>query len=233
MNTPIPAALPARTSKAAIASLICGIGGLFTGPLTGIPAIITGHIAQKNIKRSGGTLGGGTVSMIGLVMGYATSVIVGTIALLVALAMPVLLKQQEKATSVMITSHMIQMVVLFEEFESDYGSFPSDALAGQIKEDTGLTAKNTLYQLEAAGITSDLKSLLRVSRNMKGDWHYFPGAKSTGPRRLVLISPAIGDKRYKALFSDASIEDFTPEQQQQAVLKSGPDTVMIPGKDLR
>lgn len=48
----------AKTSGAAIARLVCGILGFLTGPITGIPALITGHIACKKVRNSGGTLDG-------------------------------------------------------------------------------------------------------------------------------------------------------------------------------
>ncbi|BCU79139.1 DUF4190 domain-containing protein [Luteolibacter sp. LG18] len=220
------------TSKAAVASLICGIGGFLTGPLTGIPAIITGHIAHGNIRRAGGTLGGGGMALAGLIMGYITSFLIGGIALLAGIATPALLRQQEKAALVMLTSDMRQMQLAFVDFESDYDSYPSDALAARVKEETGQAAKNSLYQLEAAGTVSDLKSLLHVTRKMKGGWNYFPGAKSTDVRRLVLISPSVNGK-HKALFSDGTILDFSSAQQEEAVLKAGPGMVLVPVEDVR
>lgn len=70
--------IPPKTSRAAIASLVCGILGLLTGPVTGIPALITGHVARKNIRNSGGTLAGSGMALTGLILGYTSTVVVLT-----------------------------------------------------------------------------------------------------------------------------------------------------------
>jgi hypothetical protein len=60
------------TSSLAIASLV--LGGLSyiacTGPLTGIPAIICGHMARGEIRRSRGLYKGDGLALTGLIMGY-------------------------------------------------------------------------------------------------------------------------------------------------------------------
>ena len=72
-NEPLPSpAYPAtQTSTLAIMSLVSGILGwiglLGIGPIV---AIITGHMAKSEIRRSGGTLGGDGLATAGLVLGY-------------------------------------------------------------------------------------------------------------------------------------------------------------------
>jgi hypothetical protein len=66
--TPAPA-LP--TSSVAIVSLIAGILGLTLVPIAGsIVAIITGFMAKKEIRESGGTMGGDGLATAGLVTGW-------------------------------------------------------------------------------------------------------------------------------------------------------------------
>lgn len=70
--TPPDTALPAQqTSTLAIVSLVAGILGwiglLGIGPIV---AIVTGHMAKSEIRRSGGTLGGDGLATAGLVLGY-------------------------------------------------------------------------------------------------------------------------------------------------------------------
>ena len=62
---------PARlTSTLAIASLITGILGWTLAPLLGsIVAIVTGHMARKEIRRDP-SLGGDSLAVIGLVLGW-------------------------------------------------------------------------------------------------------------------------------------------------------------------
>jgi len=69
--TPLPSTGP-RTSTMAIISLIAGILGFVQIlPIIGpIAAIITGHIAKKEIKNSAGTVTGNGLATAGLVLGY-------------------------------------------------------------------------------------------------------------------------------------------------------------------
>ena len=72
--TPLPPAQQARTSTTAIISLIAGILGFVQVlPVIGpIAAIITGHIAKKEIKDSNGMVTGGGLATGGLILGYVT-----------------------------------------------------------------------------------------------------------------------------------------------------------------
>ena len=62
---------PLQNSNTAIISLIAGITGLTVFPIIGsIIAVILGHMAKAEIRRSGGTLGGDGAATVGLVLGY-------------------------------------------------------------------------------------------------------------------------------------------------------------------
>jgi type II secretion system protein G len=62
---------PPKTCDLGIYSMVLGIAGFFCfSILTGIPAVILGHMALKRIKESGGRLGGGGLAIAGLVLGY-------------------------------------------------------------------------------------------------------------------------------------------------------------------
>jgi hypothetical protein len=74
---------PARTSGLAIASLACGLAQFVFGPLATIPAIVLGHMARSQIKRTGEQ--GAGLALAGLVLGWGT-VILGIILIAVALA---------------------------------------------------------------------------------------------------------------------------------------------------
>ncbi len=65
-----------KTSPLAIISLIAGICGWTVLPLLGtVAAIITGHMARAEIRRSSGMLDGDGMAMIGLVLGWLQVVI--------------------------------------------------------------------------------------------------------------------------------------------------------------
>jgi len=65
----LPPAQP--TSTLAIVSLISGIASWFILPfIAAIAAVITGHMAKNEIKKSNGMLGGNGMATAGLVLGY-------------------------------------------------------------------------------------------------------------------------------------------------------------------
>ena len=75
-GTPPPS--PVReTSGLAIASLVCGILGFLTCGLTGIAAVITGHLAMSSIKRGNGAIEGKGMALAGLITGYISVFIIG------------------------------------------------------------------------------------------------------------------------------------------------------------
>jgi DUF1707 SHOCT-like domain/Domain of unknown function (DUF4190) len=76
----------AKTNGLAIASLACGLALFVFGPLTAIPAIVFGHLARHQIKRTGEQ--GAGLALAGLILGWAT-VILGIVLIVVGLAMSV------------------------------------------------------------------------------------------------------------------------------------------------
>ena len=76
----------AKTNGLAIASLACGLALFVFGPLTAIPAIVFGHVARHQIKRTGEQ--GAGLALAGLILGWAT-VILGIVMIVVGLAMSV------------------------------------------------------------------------------------------------------------------------------------------------
>lgn len=67
-----PTYLPAqKDSTLAILSLVFGIASYLVVPVIGsLAAIILGHIAKSEIKKSNGTLSGNGLATAGLVLGY-------------------------------------------------------------------------------------------------------------------------------------------------------------------
>jgi hypothetical protein len=62
-----------KNQKLAIVSLILGIAGLVClGPLTAIPAIITGHLARNRARRWPDQHDGNRLAITGLSLGYTT-----------------------------------------------------------------------------------------------------------------------------------------------------------------
>ena len=72
----------ARTNGLAIASLACGIAQFAFGPLATIPAIVLGHVARSQIKRTGEQ--GAGLALAGLILGWA-AVILGILVIVIGL----------------------------------------------------------------------------------------------------------------------------------------------------
>jgi len=56
------------TNGLAIASLVCGLGQFVVGPLATIPAIMLGHMARRQIQRTGQQ--GASLALVGLLLGW-------------------------------------------------------------------------------------------------------------------------------------------------------------------
>ena len=77
-----------RTSTMAILSLIAGIAGwLGLLGIGGILAIVFGHIAKSEIRKSSGTITGDGMATAGLVLGYV-NLALAVIILCLAVALP-------------------------------------------------------------------------------------------------------------------------------------------------
>jgi hypothetical protein len=62
-----------KTNSLAIASLACGVAQFMFGPLPTIPAIVFGHMARHQIKRTGEQ--GAGMALAGLLLGWACVVL--------------------------------------------------------------------------------------------------------------------------------------------------------------
>ncbi|MEU6340625.1 DUF1707 and DUF4190 domain-containing protein [Streptomyces sp. NPDC046977] len=82
---PRPAPPPGANAKA-VAALICGIGGVFLG-LTALPAIVLGHLARREIRRTGEQ--GDGFALGGLVLGYVVTALLLLVTVLVVVLVSV------------------------------------------------------------------------------------------------------------------------------------------------
>jgi hypothetical protein len=75
----------ARTNGLAIASLACGIAQFVVGPLATIPAIVFGHVARHQIRRTGEQ--GAGLALAGLILGWATVILAILLVFIFGVAM--------------------------------------------------------------------------------------------------------------------------------------------------
>jgi type II secretory pathway pseudopilin PulG len=87
-----------ETSGKAIASLVFGVLAYVILPfIAAIPAVILGHIALSDIKKSAGRLKGQGIAIAGLVLGYFGVVLLPFILIVAAIAIPNLLRARMAA----------------------------------------------------------------------------------------------------------------------------------------
>jgi len=131
MNTPPPIAPGAgskpQTSGFAIASLVLGICSIVPcGLFAGIPAVIMGHKAHSDIRKSGGLLGGSGLATAGLVTGYF-SVMLFVVGLAAGIAIPNLVKARRQAQLVACKNNLAIIQTAKEAWARDNGK-PDDAV---------------------------------------------------------------------------------------------------------
>ncbi|HEY7429403.1 MAG TPA: DUF1707 and DUF4190 domain-containing protein [Streptosporangiaceae bacterium] len=91
LHVPRPMPMPRPpTNQLAIASLACGLGQFLLGPIPTIPAIVLGHVARHQIRRTGED--GAGLALAGLLLGWA-AVTFAAIALVAFLALAVTVVQ--------------------------------------------------------------------------------------------------------------------------------------------
>ena len=134
MNEPPPfPSTPAAGTKngLSITSLVLGIlsPGCFY-IFTGIPAIITGHIARGRARREPHLYGGAGLALAGLILGYvsiATTFLL--VPILAAMLLPALAQAKGKAQSINCVSNLKQVNLAARIWSNDHGDkFPPDFL---------------------------------------------------------------------------------------------------------
>lgn len=100
--TPTAGTTPQETSGLAIGSLIAGLFSfIFPAAIT---AIVLGHIARSNIRKSAGRLTGNGMALAGLILGYMGLAFIPVILILAAIAIPNLLRARIAANEAMAVS---------------------------------------------------------------------------------------------------------------------------------
>jgi uncharacterized membrane protein len=90
-----PPAKP-RTNSLAIASLACGAGQLIAWPLSTVPAVVLGHVARKQIRRTGED--GAGLALAGLVLGWVGVGVIVAAVVFITLAIVVFTRSSGAST---------------------------------------------------------------------------------------------------------------------------------------
>lgn len=92
---PLPLGVVPQTSGKAIGSLVCGL--LFFIPFAFLAAVVLGHMALSEIRKSAGRLKGEGLAMAGLILGYIPVAAIPIILIIAAIAIPNLLRARQAA----------------------------------------------------------------------------------------------------------------------------------------
>jgi len=125
------AASGAQQSGLAVTSLVLGVLSLVCfGILTGVPAIICGHIARDRARRLPAQYGGAGLALAGLVLGYIATVV--TFLILPAMLLPALARAKDRAQRINCTNNLKQLGLAFKTWELDNGGrFPFNVSTNQ------------------------------------------------------------------------------------------------------
>jgi hypothetical protein len=118
----------AGNSGKAITSLVLGILSVFCNVLTGLPALLVGLLALRDIKRSRGRLGGQGLALAGVITACAgtllSCVILGVFALPMMVLLPAVGKVREAAARTQSQNNLKQMGLAMHNYNSTYLRLP-------------------------------------------------------------------------------------------------------------
>ena len=198
----LPPQAPAQSKNCglAITSLVLGLSSLLLSLITGIPAIICGHMALGKIKRSQGSLSGNGMAITGLVLGYISIPLILVIAAMAAMVTPIILKTQKKAEIATNTHHAKQLHLSLFDYDQDFGTFP-DALDQLVTEEYITQEKLDSFQPQKGG-----------------KWQYFSGQSTeSNHENILLASPKAIDSKWVILRIDGAVKHLKDADYQAAL----------------
>jgi len=228
-----PGALPNdRKQGQAIASLVLGILSLacFTF-LSGIPAIILGHIARKKARVDPNRFGGEGLALAGLILGYAgTALTIVQLAIISAMLLPALARAKARAQSINCINNMKQVGLAYrtwaldheDQFQSNVSTNKGGTLELAIKGADGFD-QNGVYQLQVlSNELASAKILVCPADNSKQVAASFAGLQpgnvsyqirygtnlsDANPQEILAVCPVHGH----TLHCDGSVQNKTPD----------------------
>lgn len=178
----------ATTDGKAVASLVLGITALFLclSVLTGIPAIILGHISWSRIRKSMGRLKGEGMALAGLIMGYLS---IPWILIIAAIAIPNLVRSKIAANESAAASTVRTINTAQVSYSTSYpdrgyapdlatlGPGPSGSCVGEGTADHACLIDNMLGNARCTAGSWCTKYGYRFSLSREGECGHPPGAQ--------------------------------------------------------
>jgi type IV pilus assembly protein PilA len=148
---PLGPGTTAETSGKAIASLVCGL--LIFIPMAFIAAIVFGHLALSEIRKSAGRLKGEGMAMAGLVLGYIWIAGIPIFLILAAIAIPNVLRARMAANESSAVASVRSLVTAEESYSTShpdrgYTCYLGDLSREQLINSALASGKKTGYQFD-------------------------------------------------------------------------------------
>ena len=128
VTSPAPTiATDVPTSDKALASMILGLCVFVAGFLAGLPAVILGHMAKTEIRKSNGRLRGDGMALTGLILGYLSLALLPIMIILIiaAIAIPNLLRSKMAANEASAVGSLRTIMTASVTYYSTFGhGFP-------------------------------------------------------------------------------------------------------------
>lgn len=231
-TTKIPP-LPGTSSPCglATASLVCGICGVIFGPFTGIPAIITGHIALGKIKKSGGMFHGRGLAIAGLILGYLFTFLIAVLAAIVIASFSV---AKPKVQRHQCLNTVTQLSSAIDSFYNEYACLPLTGNADiTVSTDTEIEVLKELLGMNGPINIHGVRFLsIKQGKNQKDGLIYRPDSYVLEG----LFDPWGGSYKIRLdLDYDEKIEvnGVDVEDRRAAIWSDGPDRVSGTEDDVR
>ena len=185
----------------AIASTVLGILSLICLFLTGLPAIAAGHMARRQIRRSGGAYSGDGLAVAGLIMGYVISTLSISWLMLLLFGAPVPLSQsfQDYKAERHVRSEGRELALALKQYASTHATrFP--ASMEQFVQEKGMDTQR-LKQLQRTELGSQWKG--------EPGWRYLGDGvqdSDANDRPLLISKMADAEGHHLVVYHDSSTE---------------------------
>lgn len=133
----------AKTDGKAVTSLVLGIlSFLCLSILTGIPAIILGHMSRSSIRKSMGRLKGDGMALTGLVLGYISVAFIPFILIIAAIAIPNFIRARTSANEASAVSTVRTLTSAEAQYQATNPTVGYAADIATLGPDAGTVAQN-------------------------------------------------------------------------------------------
>ena len=196
-----------KTNGLAVTALVLGCLSIFGSCITGILAIIFGHVALSKIKKSGGQLAGSGLALAGLIMGY---IFTALSIIYLGLAVPAVMKSLDKANVVRSIHNTKQIKSGLDLYaENNAGSYPPSL--------SDLIPTVFSSQAELDSFTEN-----KLSSSKKGKLIYVPGYNQTSSSNLIILYlPSVNSNKYIIARIDGSVHTIDQVQAEAELTAQG------------